>query len=258
MSIPFDQTSSQSDKIHHHGYQRFYPRYLDGLQDRPIQMLEIGIDREESMRLWSEYLPQANIHGIDIKAYDSSERITMHQVDQSDAQQLDEFASNFKDSFDFIIDDGSHVPEHQILTLNKLWSCLKPGGVFIIEDIETNYWGKSQCYGYNFDSRGIKLITNLTQAINHINAEFQINAPNKHHVFDGIESLNFGQNCVILEKKDPRNRTFHSRDYRFANHLNSRQLRKRMNTALNLLIQGHPRAAARCLFHGSIEYLKKG
>ena len=247
MPIPFDKTSSQSDKIHHHGYHRFYPRYLDRYQNREIQMLEIGIDREESMKLWTEYLPKATIHGIDIKKYSSSQRITMHQVDQSDAKQLEEFAANFKNNFDFIIDDGSHVPEHQILTLNKLWSCLKPGGTFIIEDIETNYWGKSACYGYKFDSRKINLITYLTKALDHINAEFQIKSPRKHHVFDEIETLNFGQNCVILEKKDPRHKDFHSREYRFSGHLNFRLLRKRLFSATTLLIQGHPKAAIRSL-----------
>ena len=32
-----------------------------------------------------------------------------------------------------IVDDGSHVPEHQQATLEGLWSALKPGGVYIIE-----------------------------------------------------------------------------------------------------------------------------
>ena len=253
MPTAFDKTSSHSDKIHHHAYQRFYPRFLDGYQNREIQMLEIGIDREESMKLWSEYLPNATIHGIDIKKYSSSERVTMHQVDQSSAEQLEEFSSNFQGSFDFIIDDGSHVPEHQILTLNKLWTCLKPGGIFIIEDVETNFWGKSSCYGYKFDSRRINLITYLTQAILNINSEFQSKPPRKHHLFDGIETLSFGQNCVILEKKDPSNDRFHSRAYRFSSHLNHRLLRKRIYTAIVLVKQGHPKAAFRALFRSSLE-----
>jgi len=40
--------------------------------------------------------------------------------------------------FDFILDDASHIPWHQVLGLEVLYSqCLKPGGVYIVEDIDT-------------------------------------------------------------------------------------------------------------------------
>ena len=43
--------------------------------------------------------------------------------------------------FDVIIDDGSHIPWHQIFTLETIFDTfLKDGGVYIIEDIETSYW----------------------------------------------------------------------------------------------------------------------
>lgn len=32
-----------------------------------------------------------------------------------------------------IIDDGSHLPEHQWTTIEALWRTIKPGGVYIIE-----------------------------------------------------------------------------------------------------------------------------
>ena len=47
--------------------------------------------------------------------------------------------------FDVILDDGSHVPEHQILTINKLWKLVKPfPGIYIIEDLQTSYWKKAK------------------------------------------------------------------------------------------------------------------
>lgn len=32
-----------------------------------------------------------------------------------------------------IIDDGSHVPQHQYTSLKHLWTALKPGGMYMIE-----------------------------------------------------------------------------------------------------------------------------
>ena len=247
MTTPFNKTSSESDKIQHHGYHRFYPRYLDQFQNKSIQMLEIGIDQEESMKLWIEYLPQAHIHGIDIKPYESSDRITMHQIDQSDSSQLDAFEAKYKNHFEFIIDDGSHVPAHQILTLSRLWNCLKEGGIYIIEDVETNYWGKSEIYGYQFDSKSPNLYDYLKAAPHHINAEFNSKSAIRHGVFDELETISFGHNCIILEKKRASNIRFYDRSYRFSHLQNFRSLKVRMSKAIKLLAKGHPRGCWRSL-----------
>src|SRR5438445_13894138 len=37
---------------------------------------------------------------------------------------------------DIIIDDGSHASVHQHLTLGVLFPSLKPGGLFVIEDLD--------------------------------------------------------------------------------------------------------------------------
>ena len=42
--------------------------------------------------------------------------------------------------YDIIIDDGSHVPQHQITSLACLLPALNPGGLYIIENVETSYW----------------------------------------------------------------------------------------------------------------------
>ena len=36
--------------------------------------------------------------------------------------------------FDYIIDDGSHIREHQILTASVLLPFVKPNGLYFIED----------------------------------------------------------------------------------------------------------------------------
>ena len=60
--------------------------------------------------------------------------------------------------FDVIIDDGSHIPWHQIFTLETMFDTfLKDGGVYIIEDMETSYWDRPgvSLYGYPILNAGI-------------------------------------------------------------------------------------------------------
>ena len=54
-------------------------------------------------------------------------------------------------NFTVIIDDGSHLPSHQLLSLETLWPSLAPGGLYIVEDVETSYWAQhAQLYGYSY------------------------------------------------------------------------------------------------------------
>jgi len=38
------------------------------------------------------------------------------------------------------IDDGGHTMDQQITSLSYLWSAVKPGGLYVIEDLQTSYW----------------------------------------------------------------------------------------------------------------------
>lgn len=51
------------NKIYHHGYHRFYDKYIK----RDIKkLLEIGIEDGKSVNLWLQYCPEATIYGLDI------------------------------------------------------------------------------------------------------------------------------------------------------------------------------------------------
>jgi len=46
-----------------------------------------------------------------------------------------------EDSLDVVIDDGSHKPLHQLLTVAYFLPKLKPGGMIVIEDVaDPNTW----------------------------------------------------------------------------------------------------------------------
>lgn len=222
---------SKSDKLHHHGYHRIYPWFLEHFRKQEVTLLEIGIEKTESLKLWDGYFKNLTLHGIDIDAKNfENPNITLHKVDQSKPKELESFVTKVGTTFDIIVDDGSHVPEHQILTLDYIWALLKPGGVYIIEDIETSYWGKSKIYGYKFNSNSINVIQYLKNLIDFVNIEFsgkKIKHKKNRDINEEIEMITFAYNCVILIKKDYDSFTnLYNRNYRFPKKINQRAFRR--------------------------------
>jgi hypothetical protein len=221
-----------TDKIRQHGYHRFYGLFLNELRGKHVELLEIGLNHMGSVSLWKDYFNNGvSINGIDIddKTSDLPD-VFCHKVDQSNESDLSAFSQRMNDRFDVIIDDGSHVPLHQMLTLRILWPTLRAGGVYILEDIETSYWGKSTVYGYPFDAttEESNTVETLRHSIDAVNSEF-LGSPArealKAHplgaVLAGLEMVTFAQNCIVLVKKNPADFSeYYDREYRFLSRIN--------------------------------------
>ena len=133
----------------HHDYLRHYETYLK-LQAAPIRsLLEIGVYDGASLRMWQQFLPKAKIVCLDIdprcKEFEGG-NATVEMCDQSDALQLNRIGVEHG-PFDVVIDDGSHIWSHQILTFETLLPFMAPGGLFIIEDIDTSFGHYVKDYG---------------------------------------------------------------------------------------------------------------
>jgi hypothetical protein len=132
-----------TDKIEHH-YLELYDPFLSPWTDKEIKLLEIGIHRGGSLRLWRDYFPHGRIVGIDLKlprGFVPGERIQIFEGSQADTRFLTEVATKTApEGFDMIIDDASHIGE---LTKRTFWHLfdhhLKPGGLYAIEDWGTGY-----------------------------------------------------------------------------------------------------------------------
>lgn len=229
----FTATSSNSDKIHLHGYQRIYPWFLHHLIDKNPVILEIGFYKGESIPLWKEYFKNPEIHICDINADTAAAHdFTFHLLDQSKAEDWTNFRNENKDlQFNFILDDGSHVPEHQVLTLNNVWPMLAEGGIYIIEDIETSYWNDSSLYGYNFNAKKTSVFTSLLGVIDIINKKISSQpgasspiAPKflraNFRYAGEVESIAFGYNCIILIKKENKYQEYYNNTYSAAYKVN--------------------------------------
>jgi hypothetical protein len=139
-----------TDKAAVHGYTVFYDALLASWRDRPVKLLEIGIGGNEdltaggeSLRMWKEYFPHGQIVGMDIhdKTAHAEDRVHVVVGDQSDVALLTAINEEYG-PFDVIVDDGSHVNGHVIVTFSALFPLLKPGGMYIVEDLQTSYWPK--------------------------------------------------------------------------------------------------------------------
>jgi hypothetical protein len=108
-------------------------------------VLEIGVARGGSLRLWRDWFPRGSIVGLDLLAVeidDPSGRIHVYRGAQEDYELLDRIArERAPGGFDIVLDDASHVGE---LTRRTFWHLfahhLKPGGLYCIEDWGTAYW----------------------------------------------------------------------------------------------------------------------
>jgi 23S rRNA U2552 (ribose-2'-O)-methylase RlmE/FtsJ len=105
------------------------------------KFVEIGIRGGQSLRMWKDYFPNAEIIGIDIDPQcmrHQEERITCIIGDQND----DDFLSNVKEQigeYDILLDDGSHITKHQIKTFDCLYENCRSGGFYVIEDLSNSY-----------------------------------------------------------------------------------------------------------------------
>ncbi|MEM9552852.1 MAG: class I SAM-dependent methyltransferase [Acidobacteriota bacterium] len=134
----------QTDKCpYHHGYVEFYDKLFSPLRSEARKVFEIGVLRGESMRLWEAYFPRAEIYGIDIKdtSEHDSDRISTAIADQASRSDLHQLIEQIGGDFDIIIDDGGHTMEQQQISFGALFPHLKAGGLYVIEDIHTSFFG---------------------------------------------------------------------------------------------------------------------
>lgn len=128
-----------------HGYADIYETYLHKWRNENIRLLEVGICMEftsggHSLRMWHEYFQNAEIFGFDIVDMKIMEqelnRVKIFQGDQTkrdDFKRMYEYFGNKE--FDLIVEDGSHVHSHQMISFGHLFQYVKSGGIYILEDM---------------------------------------------------------------------------------------------------------------------------
>lgn len=175
-----------------HNYTKLYPLYFEPLRAEKLKLFEIGIDKGSSMKVWKEYFNNAEITGLDILdlKHMTEDRINVVQGDQKDCALLTRTNGKYG-PFDIIIDDGSHHNDDMKATFECLFPLLKPGGIYVIEDIHA-------CYSKNAQSnKGMTLIDRLKELVDQVNPAGKSGCANREQ--DGgaeLESMNWWEKNV--------------------------------------------------------------
>lgn len=124
-----------------HGYAKKYEKYFNELKDEKLKILEIGVQNGYSLKMWKEYFNNSQIFGVDVVncSHLNEDRIITLRGSQTDLRFLESINTQFG-PFDIIIDDGSHVNNDMLKTLDFMLPLLKDGGLYIVEDLHCCYW----------------------------------------------------------------------------------------------------------------------
>jgi hypothetical protein len=154
-----------SDKVDYktHEYFSMYQKYLQPLRDsgETYQMLEIGAGPAGGGRgylLYKAYAPNIAYHCLEYR--NQTDDVLQHNSftiaekkylidnvyigDQHNPADLRAVHDKWG-PFDIIIDDGSHQCAHQVQSFVHLFPLLQPGGVYIVEDLQSNFNQRFYC-----------------------------------------------------------------------------------------------------------------
>jgi Methyltransferase domain len=193
---------SNEDQIVHKWlhYLPIYDQLLEPYVGAKVKMLEIGVFKGGSLKLWRKFLgDEAVIFGIDINpdcvAYDGG-YASVRIGSQDDPGFLRGVVSEMN-GIDVVLDDGSHVAAHQRTSFDVLFPLLSEGGLYIIEDMHTAYWPE-------FDG-GLKkqgtAVEFLKSKIDEIHIHYQRKGLNNAASMPNIESIQFFDSIAVVRKR---------------------------------------------------------
>ena len=132
------------DKAKKHHYHTVYQPEFEPLQNKSINILEVGVFKGESVAAWLDFFPNATVYGLDIfgrvQAGDvpilQHPRVKWLKGDSTHPSVSGAIQKAWPDvQFDIIIDDGLHRPEANALTFINLFPFIKSTGSYYVEDV---------------------------------------------------------------------------------------------------------------------------
>jgi hypothetical protein len=173
-----------------HDYTREYDKLFTSFRFEEFHMLEIGVLNGNSARMFGEYFPNAIVHMLDCvdKLDVLGDDFIFHLGDQGNRADLKRIMREIGHDLWLVLDDGSHIAEHQIISFEEIWPYLAVGGMYIIEDLHV-------AYSKTGDSKAVEYFFHKVHQL-HKNEHKR-----KRRKID-IESINFLRDRVVIKKKE--------------------------------------------------------
>ena len=135
-----------------HRYHIPYTIKFEPIKLQVQNILELGVWTGAGLITWARYFPNAEIEGVDWKfqyhnhikrlyKLDLSNKIVLNFCDTTDTNKVRKHfrPERYDNYFDIIVDDGNHFSSGQKATLINMFQYLKPGGIWVIEDVTDTY-----------------------------------------------------------------------------------------------------------------------
>ncbi|MFZ2268214.1 MAG: CmcI family methyltransferase [Azonexus sp.] len=152
-------------------YLSVYDRIFSEIRNKPVRILEIGVQNGGSLEIWGKYFEKGEkFVGCDIDHRCSmleyeDERISVLVGDVNDEAVRDEIIK-YAESFSVVIDDGSHISDDVVKSFLNYFKFLDVGGIYIVEDMHASYWQEYQG-GLYFPYSSMSFFKRMADVINH-------------------------------------------------------------------------------------------
>jgi len=183
-------------------YLPVYERHFERFRGTNFGMLEIGVFQGGSLELWRNYFGEKmRLFGIDINPACAGFVDRPNEVrigSQADPDFLKSVVAEMG-RLDLVLDDGSHIAEHQKASFDTLFPLLAEGGLYVIEDMSTSYWRKDFNGGYGRKGTAIELAKRIIDDMHHwYHGRDFVSAAR-----DQAAALHFYDSIVVIEKAAP-------------------------------------------------------
>ncbi len=206
-----------------HLYLAEYDRLFAPYREKPVRLLEIGVQNGGSLDIWGKVFPHARkIVGCDVDPdcsrlqYDDP-RIAL-VIGDALSDEVRQRVLKHSPAFELIIDDGSHRSGDIICAFARYFPSLEEDGLYLVEDLHCSYWQEYSGGLYHPDSavaffkRLVDVINREHWGIDRTRTEFlrafeaRYRAPLHEGMLRQIHSIEFLNSlCVIRKRTAPRN-----------------------------------------------------
>ena len=134
------------------GYTETYEKYMNPLREKPVKFFEIGICDKRfpyaSPKMWLSYFKNIDLYCVDnfwgnyLKDKENEVEmindwgVNFIYADQGNFCDWNELKEECPNDFDFFVEDGSHWPNHMIVSLWQAKDLIKSGGYYFMEDLQ--------------------------------------------------------------------------------------------------------------------------